>query len=223
MGSSVLLGRFFGVFVRLDTSLLFLAAFYMLRGFEGGGAQGALNQLTLVVFLFVCIFLHECGHAFAAGVFGIRTLDVTLHFFGGYARLAGAPKHRYQDALISFAGPAVNLAIAGLLYLWLGQLELSEGNSHTYVLVWQLWYANLFLALFNLLPGYPLDGGHITRAMLSYLIPAPQARLVVAYLGVVVGFGLVAWGFPSNMFTMIFGVLFIYMASMEIQNARRWM
>ena len=115
------------------------------------------------------------------------------------------------------------MAIAGLLYLWLGQLAVSEGSGHTYFLVWQLWYANLFLALFNLLPGYPLDGGHITRAMLSYVIPAPRARLVVAYLGVVVGFGLVAWGFPNNMFTMIFGALFIYMSSMEIQDARRWL
>ena len=222
MGSPIPLGRLFGVFVRFDVSLLLLAAIYLLRGFEQGGAAGALDELTFVVFLFVCIFLHECGHALAAYVFGIRTLDVTLHFFGGYARLSRPAKQAHQDAIISFAGPAVNFAIAGLLYLWLERLAGPE-NTNTYIQVWYLWYANLFLAFFNLLPGYPLDGGHITRALLSYVMPATRARLVVAYLGVVIGFGLIAYGFPTNTFTMIFGGLFIYMASLEIQAAKRWM
>jgi Zn-dependent protease len=223
VGSSIPLGRFFGVFVRFDVTLLLLAAFFVLRGFESGGAQGALNQLTFVVLLFVCVFLHECGHAAAAYVFGIRTLDVTLHFFGGYARLSRAPQRPFDDAVISFAGPAVNLVIAGLLYLWLQQLEGDFAALKTYSLVYMLWYANLFLALFNLLPGYPLDGGNITRAILSYFMPNARARIIVAYIGAVIGFGLIAWGFPDSIFTMIFGGLFIYMATMEIQNAKRWM
>lgn len=219
-GSSIPLGRFFGVFVRFDVTLLLLAAFFVLRGLESGGFQGALNELTFVVLLFVCVFLHEFGHAAAAYVFGIKTLDVTLHFFGGYARLSSPPRRAFDDAVISFAGPAVNLAIAGLLYLWMEQLQVDETSLHTYFLVYQLWWANLFLGFFNLLPGYPLDGGNITRAILSTWLTHTRARLIVAYIGVLIGFALVAYGFPNSMFMMIFGALFIYMASMEIQAAQ---
>jgi len=219
-GSSIPLGRFFGVFVRFDVTLLLLAAFFVLRGLERGGFQGALNELTFVVLLFVCVFLHELGHAAAAYVFGIRTLDVTLHFFGGYARLSSPPRRRFDDAVISFAGPAVNLAIAGLLYLWKEQIVTDENTWNAYYLVRNLWWANLFLGIFNLLPGYPLDGGNITRAVLSNWMTHARARLIVAYLGVAIGFGLVAYGFPDSIFTMIFGGLFIYLASMEIQAAQ---
>ena len=220
MGTPVNLGRIFGVIVRIDLTLFLFAAFFLLDGLQYGGLQGMLDEATFIVLLFFCVYLHEMGHALGASLFGIRTLDVTLTFFGGYARLAGVPRGTLQEVVVSFAGPAVNLLIAGVLYFLLQNPDIAlSGNWR--IMSW-LMTANLFLGLFNLLPGYPLDGGNIARAILTNFMPRPRARLIVGYIGGVVGFGLVALALQTRDFslTMLLGFYLIYLASIEIQAAR---
>jgi Zn-dependent protease len=220
MGSPISLGTIFGVHVRIDPTMLFAFVYLLIQG-SSGGTQGILDYLTYGVFLFLSVFLHECGHAVGAYLFGIRTLDVTLHFFGGYARLSRPPRTRLAEVVVSFGGPAANLLIAGLLYLWL------DAGIDNFRLAWfagVIAYANWFLALFNLLPGYPLDGGSITRAVLSNWMPDVRARLIVAYIGVIIGLGLAALGLPGQDTWMIMlGLLLVLQASMEVQAAKRWM
>ncbi len=228
MGSPLPLGNILGLNVRIDTTMLLLFALFAWRGFSGGGGiEGAVDQLTFLVFLFSSIFLHEYGHAVAASLFGIQTLDVTLHFFGGYARLSQAPRRPLEEGAIALAGPLVNLGIALALYLLLQFVDANEGRAATFEpyrdLVDNLRYANLILGIFNLLPGFPLDGGSVTRAVLSVWLPRSQARLIVAYIGIAVGFGLAAYGFPNSTMTIILGLLLIYIASMESIAARQSM
>lgn len=228
MGSPLPIGNILGIYVRVDTTLLLLFVVFGLRGFSAGGAEGALHQLTFLVFLFVSIFLHEYGHALAAGLFGIRTLDVTLHFFGGYARLSQAPRRPLEEGVIAIAGPLVNLAIAGLLYLLLQFITADDARLELFgpyiSLIDNLRYANLILGLFNLLPGFPLDGGSVTRAVLSVWLTRSRARLIVAYLGVAVGFGLAAYGLQSaNTMMIVLGLMLVYLASMESIAARQSM
>jgi len=220
MGTPVNLGKVFGVYLRVDVTLFLFAAFFLLNGLQRSGLQGLLSEATFVVLLFFCVYLHEMGHAAGAYLFGIRTLDVTLTFFGGYARLAGVPRGSLQEAVIAFAGPAANLLIAALLYMWLQNPD-AEFSTDGF-LIWRLMMANFILGAFNLLPGYPLDGGTITRAVLTNFMPRPRARLIVGYIGGAVGFGLVALALQTRDFslTMLLGFYLIYLASIEIQAAR---
>jgi Zn-dependent protease len=222
MGTPINLGRIFGVYLRIDVTLFILAAIFMLQGLQGSGLQGLFDEATFVVLLFFCVFLHELGHAGGAYLFGIRTLDVTLTFFGGYARLASVPRRSIEDIVIAFAGPAMNLAIAGALYLWLYSPSSLSAPDHSWGIVWDLQRANLFLGVFNLLPGYPLDGGTITRAVLTNFMPRNRARLIVGYIGAAIGFVFVALALRGGGlgFGIFFGFLLIYWATMEIQAAR---
>lgn len=160
MGTPIELGRLFGVQVRVELTVLIIAALFIFMGVGNNPtAQDLLNQTTFVILLFVSIFLHEMGHAFGAWLFGIRTIDVTLSFFGGYARLDPPPRRAFEDIVVSFSGPAANLAIAGLLYIWLYNGGAAQNLSeHTWIILARVMQANLFLGLLNLLPGHPLDG-----------------------------------------------------------------
>lgn len=215
MGTPIYLGKVLGVYVRLDVSLLLLAAFIIVNGLAENGLTGALNAGTFAVLLFFCIYLHEMGHAFGGWLFGIRTLDVTLTFFGGYARLAREPRTPFQQVVVSFGGPAANLLIAGVLYWYAAN---TVGESY---LVSSLAFANLFLGLFNLLPGFPLDGGKIAAAIMSNFMRVSRARVITGYIGVAIGLLLIAWGLQGGGFgfSIIVGFLLILAASQEIQSA----
>jgi len=221
MGTPIDLGKFFGVQVRVDLTVLLIAALFVYTGLPSNpDLRDVLDQVTFVILLFVSIFLHEMGHAAGAALFGIRTLDVTLTFFGGYARLDQRPRSAIADIVVSFAGPATNLAISGILYLWLtnGGIGL---DRHSRMILWDVQWMNLVLGVLNLLPGYPLDGGHIARAVLATFLPPVTARLIVGYIGVAIGFLFVGLDLTGGIsFGLMIGFLLIYVASMEIQAAR---
>lgn len=222
MGTPIDLGRMFGVQVRVDLTVLLVAAVFIFMGVGSNPTlQTVINQTTFVVLLFVSIFLHEMGHAAGARVFGIRTLDVTLTFFGGLARLEKPPRRALEDVVISFAGPATNLAIGGALYLWLFSDGANWLESHSWRILARVMEANIFLGLLNLLPGHPLDGGHIARAILGTFLPMPTARLIVGYIGVGVGFLFIGLDLAGGFgFGLLIGLLLVLVASQEIQAAR---
>lgn len=221
MGTPIELGRLFGVPVRVELTVLLVAAIFIVTGVgKNPTGQDLLNQTTFVILLFVSIFLHEMGHAFGAWLFGIRTVDVTLSFFGGYARLDPPPRRAFEDIVVSFAGPATNLAIGGLLYLWLYSAA-ADIPENTWIILYRVMYANLFLGALNLLPGHPLDGGHIARAVLSMFMPLTSARLIVGYIGVAVGFLFIGLDLTSGFgYGVMIGLLLVLVASQEIQAAR---
>lgn len=216
MGGSIDLGKVFGVNVRIEVTLFLLAAFLIVDGIGARGVSSILDSTTFAVLFIFCIYLHEMGHAFGGWLFGIRTLDVTLTFFGGYARLVGVPRGSFQQVVVSFAGPAANLLIAAFLYWYEANVD---GASY---LVSRLAFANLFLGVFNLLPGYPLDGGHIAAAILSNFMPLSRARVITGYIGVAIGILLIMLGLQGGGlgFNIMVGFLLILAASQEIQMNR---
>jgi Zn-dependent protease len=225
-GQPISLGNFFGLHVRVDTTLLIMLLMYALQGAaNGGGTEGMIHGLTFAALVLIAVFLHEYGHAFAGSLFGIGTVEVVLHFFGGYTQYESVPRTPFQELVMSAAGPAVNLALAGTFYLILQFIDADPGRSEFFDPIWPLLngfrYINLYLGILNLLPGYPLDGGSIVRAILTYFIPRARARLIVAYLGVAIGFAIAASEFPNFSPRVILGLLLVYIASIEAIDARR--
>jgi Zn-dependent protease len=145
-----------------------------------GLTQGGLLAAGLITAVFACVLLHEYGHALMARAYGIHTRDITLYPIGGVARLERMPRSPGAELAITLAGPAVNLLIAGLLALV--QPLFGVSNLPGEFLANLLW-VNLFMALFNLIPAFPMDGGRIFRALLSLKLGRANATEIAASLG----------------------------------------
>jgi Zn-dependent protease/CBS domain-containing protein len=193
------LGRIAGIPIRMHLTLLILlvwiASTYMLQG--AGLSTTALGVL-LVMTIFVVIVVHELGHALVARKFGIATRDIMLLPVGGIASLERTPEKPYQELLVAIVGPLINLAIALVLV------------PFDNLFVRQLMWINIGLAVFNLLPAFPMDGGRVLRAVLSMRMGHERATDVAAKLGkffaIVIGF---AGLFYSPMLLVIAFVVWI--------------
>src|SRR5690348_15576342 len=112
------IGRLAGINVYMHATFLLLVVFILLIYWVGGHSLAlALRGVAFVLLIFACIVLHELGHAVTARKFGIRTRDIVLLPIGGVARLERMPEDPRQELLVALAGPAVNLAIAGALWV----------------------------------------------------------------------------------------------------------
>src|SRR5262249_4290694 len=140
--------------------------------------SGGALTLLLLVSVFGCVLLHEFGHALMARRFGIETEDITLYPIGGVARLRRLPRAPRAELWIALAGPAVNFAIVGALTLLsaigLEDLVIDAGFGLVAGFVEQLWWVNLILGVFNLIPAFPMDGGRVLRALLSGVLTRAQ-------------------------------------------------
>lgn len=188
MGWAPRVGSLFGIELRIHVTFLLLLAFLGLAHWLPDRDVGAaLVGVSFFCLLFLCVVLHELGHALAARQFGIKTQDITLLPIGGVARLERMPEKPLQELWVAIAGPLVNVVIATGLYLglkatgtWqpLEQVTTTGGN-----LAERLWVANLFLVMFNLLPAFPMDGGRVLRAFLAMGMPYARATRVAARVG----------------------------------------
>ena len=209
---SFTLGRFLGIDVRLHvTFLLLLVVLGALHWTAGGGPQAALSGLLFLSLLFLCVLLHEYGHALMARRFGIATREITLLPIGGVAQLERLPERPLQELWVALAGPAVNVAIAGALAVGLtasgGWAPLATLGTTDGPLLERLFLANLFLVGFNLLPAFPMDGGRVLRALLALRLPHARATRIAARIGqgMAVVFGLVGlFGNPMLLFIAVF-------------------
>ena len=192
---SLRLGSLFGIDIFVH-STFFLLPLLLIALSPGQGLPYLGFQVALLPAIFGCVVLHELGHALAARRYGIHTLDITLYPIGGVARLECLPERPTEELLIALAGPAVNVVIAVLLtpllmvaFFLKGEVPLTalqgvESLGLRFLL--NLWGANVGLVLFNLLPTFPMDGGRVLRALLSYRLPPVTATTVAVTVGRVV-------------------------------------
>lgn len=171
-------GRIAGIEIRVHATFPLFFVWIALFAVRGGATLASvLGTVALFLTVFALVVLHECAHALVARRFGIHTRDITLLPIGGIARLERMPREPRQELLVSLAGPAVNVVLAIILYATMalsGDLarlrELDQAGAATMTsgaALAQLFAINVSLALFNLLPAFPLDGGRVLRALLA--------------------------------------------------------
>lgn len=144
---------------------------------------------------FVSIFLHEYAHAVVARAEGLQVVDIVLHPFGGLTRFAHPPQTARAEFRVAIAGPAASFALT-LLFLGLLAISSYAGTDILSLLLFLLALANFMIAVFNLFPGYPLDGGRVLRAYLwKQGRDLDEATLLTGRCGQVIGVGLIMLGF----------------------------
>jgi Zn-dependent protease len=208
------IGSFFGIGLYIHWSFFLLPAYVLFVTSDSD--LGPLFWAGVVAAVAACIVLHEYGHALTARFFGIKTRDVTLYPIGGVARLEKMSEKPWEEFCIAVGGPAVNVLIAGLLFVPIVVLALvnpdwlrdTAGGHFLQV----LFGSNVVLVIFNMLPAFPMDGGRVLRALLSAavgFVPATRVAVkvaaVMALLMGVAGIGLLG----SWQMVLIAGFVFL--------------
>lgn len=174
MRASFWVGRIAGIDVYLHPTVIL---FVVIMAWAGHGWRSAVLALAILG----CVFLHELGHALAGAVLGIGTKEITMYPLGGLTYQVLADGAVMRETLIALAGPLASLAVAGVLYgCDLATQSVGLGDSP---ILLQLAWINLAIALLNLVPVAPLDGGRVLRAVLS----ARDSRLRAVQITVTMG------------------------------------
>lgn len=220
----------FGIPVYLDWSTIFIALMFLQSG-------SIMLSLGMVVLLLMSIILHELGHSLTARLFGCNTRDITLSVIGGCASLERMPYKAWQELLTSAAGPLVSFALG--LVMIVVSFFLPEESLLT-VAIFLAGQINFTLGLFNLLPGFPMDGGRIFRSFARFFMPRAKATYVAMVVGRAVAVLLVLlpllgitniWIIPiGGSFLLRLLIAFMiwtegyreYKAALQEENFRRW-
>lgn len=236
MGSSITLFRLWGIDVRVHWTfvLILLYGAFRYQEIATNPAVGAAYGVLVILLLFVCVTLHEFGHALVAKYFKVNVPDITLLPIGGVARLEKMPDKPFQEFLISIAGPLVNLAISLILLpVWLIVVTVAARSNTAAPLVWgfvsliqrliddamsagvsnllaYLILINVSLALFNLLPAFPMDGGRILRSILATAMPYVQATRISVMVGRMLAVLIALWGVTTGNITALLVAFFVY-------------
>lgn len=228
MRGSIQIARIFGIPVLVHWTFGLLLAYVPLTGMNQGLVPYQTAWLGLLVAAtFVCVVLHEFGHALAARRYGIPTLDIILLPIGGVARLKQMPEKPLQELVIAIAGPVVNVLIALVLSLWfvypgLSSLpapsqenELSLIGDYRFFIP-ALIFINLMLVIFNLLPAFPMDGGRVFRALLSGKLGLYKATRIATFFGQILAVLMFIYGiWEFSLTTALIGVFIFFAASKE--------
>ncbi len=209
--------------VRVHLTFLLLLVWIAAGGYLVGGVASAVASSVFIVLLFGCVVLHELGHALVARRFGVRTPSITLLPIGGVARLERIPDKPREELAIALAGPAVNIVLAAVFFLILrGAVPARwlEPNAPVTALLVQLAVANVVLAVFNLLPAFPMDGGRVLRALLALRLGHARATHVAARVGQGMAFAFGIFGLLYNPF-LLFIALFVYIGAVAEESGEQ--
>lgn len=212
---SILVAVVRGIPIRVHFTFLLLLV-WIASSAIGSGAGSPLNRVLYVLAIFFCVVLHELGHSVVAQAFGIGVSDIVLYPIGGVARLEKQPKPK-QELWIALAGPAVNVLIALLLWGVLSstggldawdRLRMGDRN-----LVQQLMAANVLLALFNLIPAFPMDGGRVLRALLSLAMGESAGTRIATVIGQLAAFALALFGLMNGQVMLLFIAFLVFVSA----------
>jgi len=203
----------FGIPVYVDLSFIILMMILVvdLHSFSLG--------IACAIGLALSITLHELGHSLTARAFGYRTRSITLSLLGGCASLCAMPRKAWQELLTAVAGPLVSFVIGGIARLALMFLQMpSEWAGEV---VYFMMLINFCLGTFNLLPGFPMDGGRIFRSLMRAFMSRAKATYVAMVVGRVVAIGIALFGFWRIVHTGSFGWITVLIAWMIWQEGYR--
>lgn len=194
---------------------------------QGYSANTIMWNIFFVLVLFLCVTLHEYGHALTAKHYGYKTRNITLLPIGGVANMEAIPKDPKQEFNIAIAGPLVNVLIASILYLYLSfsnglLIELENFTIGHENFLFVLMSANLFIAAFNMLPAFPMDGGRVLRALLAFRISRTDATRITSAIGQFMAVIFILLGLFYNFFLIIIGLFVLLGARSEwfIEHSR---
>ncbi len=237
------IAKFFGIPVQVHWTftLIFVYVFY-----EGMGKSLSWTEMgwmmAFVLALFACVVLHEFGHALTARRFGVDTRDIILSPIGGVARLDRLPEQPMHEFLVAIAGPMVNIAI-GVVLSFIPLLSSEESRRNFVNFFMQVLYPqsnffvsdptpfqyflfgmvalNIVLAVFNLLPAFPMDGGRVLRALLSLRLGRLRATQVAVYVGQFFAVALMAIGlWYLHFITALIGLFVFITAANEYRMVK---
>ena len=213
------LGEVAGISVRIHATFLLLIAWIaLLHWIEERSLTLVLEGVGFILALFACVLLHELAHALTAKRYGIKTRDITLLPIGGMAQLERIPEDPKQEIWVTVAGLAVNVAIALVLFGWLRLTEALEPLDKLSVtggsFLMRLMAVNVFLASFNILPAFPMDGGRLLRALLAMRMDRTRATQIAARLGQGLAFLFGFIGLWTNPILLFIG-LFVWIGAAQ--------
>lgn len=209
--------RIMGVPVRLHFTFVLFALFLIASGAAGG--QSAVNQSAYILAIFASVVLHELGHARSARLYGIGTTEIVLYPIGGIARLERTPKPA-EEFWIALAGPAVNVLIAVVLFASLALAGIpidiaSLSDPEAANVFARIAAGNLILAVFNMIPAFPMDGGRVLRAVLARFTGEEIATRRAALAGRIFAVFMAIFAMASGMYTLVFIAVFIYLGAVQ--------
>jgi Zn-dependent protease len=221
------IGRIAGIGIFIHWTFLILILFVVISNYrQGHDAMQIAWSVAFVLSIFVTVLLHEMGHALTARRYNIKTKDITLLPIGGLARLEKMPEKPSEELVVAFAGPAVNVALAlitGLVIDFPDASEMSDfmsGGVNAANFLFNFFVVNLWLAIFNLIPAFPMDGGRVLRAILSMKLERHVATRIAARIGQALAVGFVLAGFFSNPFLVVIGIFIFLGAQAESEYTR---
>lgn len=209
--------RVFGIPVRLHFTFVLLFAFLIFIGLAQ--QQSAWADIAYIAAIFGSVILHELGHALVARHYGVRTSEIVMFPIGGVSRLDRMPPAR-EEFWIAIAGPMVNIVIAAVLFGYLAAVNalvpsapLAQAVDAN--LLHRIAAGNLILALFNLLPAFPMDGGRILRSILARYRPEQEATRIAAKAGQALAIAMGLYGLIIMNFFLVFIAFFVYLGAAQ--------
>jgi len=211
--------RMLGVPVRLHFTFILLFIFLLVT--DLGSRETSASYALFLMGIFASVLLHEMAHAFVARRFGVRTTEIVMFPIGGLSRLERILKPT-EELWIAVAGPSVNLLISGLIFAYMFHTRqavpirladlLQPTNANALA---RLAYGNMMLAGLNLLPAFPMDGGRLLRALLSYVRPEDQATRTAAWMGRMLAISIMLYAMIAGQFMLVFFGVFIWLGAAQ--------
>jgi len=224
LGRSFTILTIAGIPIKIHWSLFLLPIFIIGMGLlTGADSSMTFLVLAFVSATFVCVIMHEYGHALSAKKYGIHTKDIIISLAGGIARLKRIPNEALKEFQIAFAGPLVNLVIFILLFIplfFMGEISHPFDSSFYQIndridyfqvkdFVPLIMYINAALFLFNLIPAFPMDGGRMLRSLMSLKFSKLKATYYSMMLSRFMAFLMIFFGLYYQYFFFAFVGAFI--------------
>ncbi|MBN2452838.1 MAG: site-2 protease family protein [Candidatus Omnitrophica bacterium] len=210
MRAAVKLFTILGIEIKVHVTFLLLIFFVML---------GGIKWVALVFGVFFFVTMHEICHSVVAKHFGIKVREITLLPIGGIASMSRMPDKPYQEFWISLAGPASNILVVLILFFpmkfLLGpEVLLHPLSTETWPLTMAyVFWINLILAGFNMIPAFPMDGGRVLRSLLAIWLGYVKATRIAALLGHIFAFAFAYFGIMRGNIILVAIAVFVYMAA----------